>query len=795
MFTNFLKIARRKLWRQKGATFTKLFSLTVGVISLFYIGMYAHKELSYDDFHKQRRNIFKVNTSVISPTGNLDLGLSAIPLGPYMKSKLPEIEDFVRISKEYGSHSVKKGEALFSESENIYYADPAFFNLFDFKLLNGDKKSAFLGPDKMVITRSTALKYFGNSDVVGEVLKYDGVPMTVSGVLEDLPGNTHLHFDFLLSMDTFMKDRPEEVKDNWTWFPMNTYFLLRDPAGRDAVEAQLKAIPQYQPGDDPKDQYVPSLESLEGLHFSSAKLGDLGPKGSLPNLYLLFGIGVMILLLAVSNFINLSTAELSTEEKDVSVKRTLGASKQIIFHQFLTESLLVSVLATAASVLGIFLTSPFARKFMGIPLQPSLWTEPVTWIALLTAPLLLALLGGVYPALKFARIPALHKSWNSGFQHKLLNARTGLLIFQFAITGGLLIGSLIIYRQLNYVQNKDLGMETRHKLVLDFGPNSNIGETFESLKEQLMQIPGVESASFSSHVPGETPNGVATLLQDPNGSSHNGEINLNLVDSDFISDYGLQIVAGRDFRPGVADSTQALILNEAAVKAFGYADPADVIGASYEQWGGNGKVVGVVKDFNYLSLHQDVGLLSLKIWPEQFQKITMEVAGANLEHTLGALEEKWGTLYPDIPFKYYFVDDNFRLQYAKDRQFATIMNIFTLISLCIGVLGLIAFARFWCNRRKKEMSIKKVLGAQSLALLWNLYAGFSVPVLIGFAVAVPVSSYFGKQWLEQFAYRFDLNWDFYALPLMILLILVVLAVGTHTLQLVHANPVDHLKEE
>ncbi len=795
MWNNILRISVRRLWKNKATSFTKLFSLSIGIISLFYICLYVQREISFDDFHENRDQIFKVNTAILSPTGNLDLGLSAVPLAPYLKTVAPEIREYVRINKEYGSRAVRQGDAVFSESENIYYADPAFFKLFDYNLLSGDPNTALQGPDKLLITERTALKYFGSSEVVGRALVYDGSPMTVTGVLEDLPANTHLQFDFLLSMDTFMATRPDDVDENWTWLPMNTYFLLENKGDEVTLAMRLENIPQYVPQNNPSDQYVPSLEPLVGLHFSSPKLGELGAKGSLSNLYLLVGIGVMILFLAISNYINLTTATLSVEGRDVSMKRTLGASKKDIFIQFLTESLLVALFAMLLSFLGIVATFPVYRNFLATSIDPEVLSAPYFWLLIISLPFILAALGGIYPAVKFARIPALYKPKAASGPNRLLSARTGLIVFQFAITSGLVIGSLLIYNQLNYVQNRDLGIDTRHKLVVDFGPNGEIGNSYLSIKEELSQIPGVTGVTFSSHVPGQTPNGVSTVLKDANGNSRNGEINLTLVDNDFISSYGLEIIAGRDFRPGVADSTAALVLNEAAVKAFGYTNPEDIIGVSYEQWGGNGEVIGVVRDFNYLSLHQDVGLLSLKIWPQQFEKITLEISESDMAETISVLESKWASRFPDIPFNYYFVEDNFLLQYTKDRQFATIMNVFTLISICIGLLGLVAYASFWCNRRKKEMSIKKVLGANSVSLLWNLYKGFSIPVLLGFLLAAPVSSYLGKQWLAQFAYQFELSWHFYLLPLALLLVLVAMAVGGQTLQLVHSNPVDHLKVE
>ncbi len=795
MWFNIIKIARRKLWRKKGNTFIKIFSLAIGIVSLFYIAIYIHQELGFDSFHTNRSHIQRVNTTIISPTGDIELGLSAIPVGEYLKDVAPGVTDFVRINQEFGSHAIKNGANLFSEAENILYADPSFLNIFDFELLYGNRESALQGPDKIMITAGAALKYFGTTDALGKVLTYDGEPLTVSGVFEDLPANSQLQFNFLLPMEIFMNSRPPDVDQNWTWFPMNTYVLLDRSATAGMVSAKLKEIPQYLPENNPGDNYELSLEPLEGIHFSTPKLGELGSKGKLANLYVLFAIGVMILLLAVTNFINLTTAQVSVQGKEVSIKKTVGASKVDIFKQFFLESLLLTTLATLISIGGIALSFTYFEQFMGTSYDLSFMFDPVAIILFPLIPVIISLLGGIYPAIRFSRIRSIPASSGGVGPNRFWNTRTALVVLQFTITSALVIGSLIIYTQLDFIRSRDLGMDTAQKIVVDYGPNAAIGTAFKSLKQEFAGLPGVTGVTFSSHVPGQMPNGVATQIRDLEGRSSHGEINLNLVDPDFVGNYGLKIIAGRDFRNGSADETASLILNKAAVKAFGYTNPEAILGASFEQWGGNGTVIGVVEDFNYMSLHEDVGLLSLKVWPEQFTKMTLEVTATDFKETLDQLQGKWSVLYPDIPFNYYFVDDNFRAQYNKDQQFATIINIFTLIAICIGVLGLIAYANFWCERRRKEMSIRKVLGAGELRLVWKLYKGFSIPVLTGFAVAVPVAVFFGRRWLTEFAYSFELNWHFFAVPLLVLLVLVWIAVGSQTISLVLANPVDHLKEE
>ncbi|MEM7381958.1 MAG: FtsX-like permease family protein [Bacteroidota bacterium] len=543
------------------------------------------------------------------------------------------------------------------------------------------------------------------------------------------------------------------------------------------------------------DQYVTSMEPLNGLHFSEPKLGELGTKGKMSNLYVLLGIGIMILLLAVSNFINLSTAQFSFQRKEVFVKKTVGATRRAIFSQFFNESVLLSALATVLAILAILATKGFYEDFLGYTLDMSWFYSPLAILGLLLIPILLSLLGGIYPAIKFTRIAEVSQDQIPRRKNYLIDTRSALVAFQFLITSGLIIGALLIYSQMRYLNNKDLGMDIDQRIVLEYGPNSGIGNSFESLKQELGQISGIETVSFSSHVPGQIPNGVSTGIYGLNGHNSNGEINLNLVDQDFIKDYGLEIIAGRDFRRGEADRTSALILNESAVKAFGFQNPEDILGASFEQWGGDGKVIGVVSDFNYLSLHQEVGLLSLKVWPDQFMKISMKINPSEFEATLEQLETKWASLYPEIPFNYYFVDDNFRAQYNKDQQFASIINGFTLVSICIGILGLIAYATFWCGRKRKELSIRKVLGATTTLLTWKLYRGFSIPVLSGFVLAIPLAYFLGKQWLQGFAYQVELQWFFFIIPLGVFLVFTWLAVGVQTLRVVTSNPVEHLKEE
>lgn len=793
MFSNHLKISFRKIRKFRSSSVAKMMSLTIGMVSVFFISLYIHHESTYDHYHSKRESIYTLNTTVTSPTGDLALGLCATGVVPYLQANSPAIEEAVRINKAYGSRVIKHGNKQFIEAGNIYFADADFFKLFDFRLLEGSADRALDESLEVVLTTRAALKYFGEIQVFGKSLEIDEHTYTVTGVIEDIPHNSHLQFDFLISMETFLTPRPN-APDNWTWMPMNGFLLLKEGADLSVLEEIIATIPAYQ-GENGATGYQVSLEPFAGIHFSDVKLGKLESSGNEQNLYILGGIGIMILLLAGFNYINLTTATISMQQKEVSLKKTIGASQRHVFEQFFVESALITGISTfLAAGLIVILFPRYEQLLQASYGLDYLWSlEPL--FIMLVMPVILTLLGGIYPAWKFSAITAVQADKKQVGRGYWFDTRSSLLVFQFGITSALIIGSLVIYSQLQFIKNQDLGIDLQQKLVIDFGPNAAIGDQYDVLSAQLMEVPGVSDVTFSSHVPGEEPNGVTTVVRDPEGNERTGDINLTLVDPNFVSGYGLQLIAGRDFRNSTADVTASLIVNEACARAYGFTNPEDMIGYNFQQWGGDGKVIGVVSDFNYLSLHNEVGLLSLKVWPAQFQKATVHLTTNDIPGVLTDLETKWNSLYPNIPFNYFFLDDNFRELYRQDDLFMQIISFFSMIAVFIGVLGLISFTSFWVDRKQREMSIRKVLGARVSQLLWQFYQQFTIPVLIGFVLAVPFAYYFGKDWVSQFAYQFEWTPLTFVIPITFLLILVSVIISIQTFCVIDDNPINHLKEE
>ncbi len=794
---HYLKLAIRKALNARSSYIIKTGSITIGLVSLFYIGLYVYQEFSFDNFHSKKSNLYRLNTTIYTPTGNLALALTAFPVGPYVQSNLFDITAHTAVSMLHGSHSVQHRDKLFSESGGIYYADHQFFKLFDFKLLHGDISTIFQRHGEIVLSEDIAMKYFGRLNVIGEVLDFDGEPFTISGITENTPYNSQIQFDFLISMPTFTQPR-ENIGNNWTWFPMTTYILVNPQADLDEIGQYLKDLPQYSSDSNSSEKFVLSLEPVQNIHFSESRLGELGTKSRISDLYILLTIAALILLLSLTNYISLSFAESTVNDKQVMLKRTLGAGSKQLFLQFYMEAFLVAAIAICLSAVLVIVSLPIMESILGHQIRLSLIYGPRAWLSCFLILLLLPLIVSIYPMQRLSRISDNQKMMAlKNSDATILKMRSGLVVIQFSITSILIIGSFIMYRQLKFLQNRDLGINTSQTLVIDYGSNADVADSYESLKSQLLAIEGVQQVAFSSHVPGQMPNGVTTKIETNQGVKRSGEINLNLVDHDYLENYQIKLIAGRGFEKDKNDTGDepSVIFNESTVKAYGFENPEEILGAKVEQWGGAGRVIGVVEDFNYLSLHNEVGLLSLKIWPSQFEKISIKLDFATTGEVVNRIGEKWSDLFPNLPFNYYFVDEVLKQQYDKDRRYTYIISLFTLNSIFLGIIGLIAFAIFWCHRKRKDVSIKKVLGANPFHLIWSFYKDFSKPIILSFILSTPVALYLGDKWLLQFVDGIQLEPSIVLIPLIFILLVTGLSVGVQSVKTVFAHPVKYLNNE
>lgn len=795
MITNYLLVAFRSFKKNRSYFLTHLVGLVAGIVSCSLIAFYLLDEYTYDQFHQKGERIYRLNTDLIFPDNQLNLALAPGPAAPTMAEKLPEIESFVRLARPGGKMLFKK-EAVLSFEENLYYADSSFFEVFDFPLQTGEASSVLSRPYTLVISEEKAHFYFGQNDPIGESLVINDQPFQITGILGAIPKNSQLSFDFLLSFNSWTTDKPF-TNSNWTWTNFPTYLLLKPGANPASLSSKFEDFLKSNiPPDQNSLNLSMNIEPFLGIHFSPARLGDLKPNANSKYLFFLSLTAIFILLLAVFNYVNLSIAMYTGRTRDIGVRKTLGAGNNQIAFQYLTESFLLCFTAVLFSVVFIHLILPFFGRLLDRAFSWEMIGVSMLLILSIAVPGVLSLLTGAYPAFIMSRLQPIDSLQSKGFLNLgKAGIRRMLNVVQFTMSIGLIISSLVVWQQLNYLMEKDLGFDKENKLVVNFGESAALKIPDPVLKQELLRLPEVESVAFSSHIPSEMPHGILAQIDLGDGQNHEAEISVNLIDFDFIDLYGLEVVAGRKFSPEFRqDTAGALILNRTAVQLLGFSSPEDVIGKEVVQWPRNGSVVGVVEDFNFTSLHSEAGALAFQISPALFEKLTIKYKNGHLPTTLGNIEKGWNNVVAHLPFEYSFLDDRLALQYENDRRFALIFLVFTSLAILLACLGLIGLVAYTCQQKSKSIAIRKVFGAQTSQIIWALFRPFSWPVLLGWILAILPVYWLLDNWLDDFAYRISIQFSWILLTGIFIIGLTYLVVSWRSWSTANANPVNFLKE-
>ncbi len=794
MVTNNLKIGFRNMMKHKGFSLIHILGLVMGITSSLFILTYVDSELNVDQFHKNKQLVYRVDTDIKAGDTFLPLAVASGAMGPAFRNEFPEVVDYLRMSRSWGPLLVKYEQQAYFESK-VMYAEHTFFKLFDFELQQGSREKALEGPFKVVLSAELARKYFGEKSPLGEFLEIKDRPYQVTGVLADKPLDSHLDFDMLLSFQSWINDFPT-TETNWGWKPTTTYVLLTDVASSESLALKFpEFVDKYMAtaGNEVKTDL--SLTSLEQAYFGSSRLGDIGVQGNKKQLYLLMSAAFLIIILALSNFINLSSARASTRMKEVGIRKVAGAHRIQLVTQFFSEAFIFTFLALAISI-GLFaLLLPGFSEVVGKTFElQTYWTIEILG-ALVLLGITLGVLAGAYPAIlisSFKPIDALKNKLNTG--KTSISPRKVMTTFQFFISIGLLIVAVVMWKQFQLIESKDLGFYKDQTIVVDMGQNPEVIGKHRVIKDELIKTGFISGLSFSSHAPGEKPHSLTTRIS-LEGEQRSAEILLNIVDQDFINNYQLTLIAGRDFSSDIAsDTVGAMILNETALSYFGLSSPEEAIGLDFNQWGGNGKVIGVVKDFHYQSLHEEIEPLSLRVWPAQFRKASIKINSNSFQAGIAGLSDKWLGLTNE-PFNYSFLDDRLNRLYTNDQRFGSIFRLFTILALAIACLGLVGLSSFVVKLKTKELAIRKVLGAGPMALLVRLLKEFGLPVMLGLVLAVAPAYLFLKDWLGQFAYRVELLPVYLILPALIIIMLVAISVLYQSAKVVFENPTNSLRDE
>jgi putative ABC transport system permease protein len=806
MIRNYLKIAFRNLGKYKFISFINLFGLTIGLTCCLLILTYITNELSYDRYNKNAENIYRVTRSWNDASGeqNLHLGTIAPPFGPLLKNDFPDIKN-ITVLLSSGTTTFRYEEKRFNE-RNGYFADPELFKVFDVKVLRGNPHKALNEPYTVMLSEELAEKYFGKEDPLNKVIRADNqFQLKVTGIFRKFPPNAHLHPTHLISFAT-LKDTlvygEENLRTNFGNNSFFTYLLLPERYPVKQLESQFPAfIDKHMPvggsGNKESKFTALSLQKLTDIHLKSHLDFEAEENGDIKRVYIFSAIALFILLIASINYMNLSTARSALRAREIGVRKVVGAQKQTLIAQFLTESVLLSWIAILLSLLLTWLSLPWLNRLSGQELSLNiLYSWPVL-TALLVAPFIVGIVSGIYPALflsSFKPIHVLKGLVQTGGGS--VSFRKVLVVTQFSISIILIISTVIVFKQLNYMQQKSLGYERNHMITLPY--NTALNTPFETFRTQLLQNSGIKEVARSSRIP------TGRLLDTQGAFTLSGDsmqpvtvaIKNVLVDHYFIPAYNIKILAGRNFSTEFTSDTTAFVLNQAAVTAIGWKEPQEAVGKPFRYGNTNGKIIGVINDIHFESLHEKmVPLIFVLPRGPFYSNISVRVAGSHVKPALAVLEKTWQQFMPETPFEYNFLDENFDRLYQSEQRQGAIFTVFACIAIFIACLGLFGLSAFTITQRIKEIGIRKVLGATVGSIVSLLSKDFLKLVVIAAIIAFPIAWMVMRQWLEDFAYRIDIPWwAFVAAGL----IAAIVAFATISLQAVKAavsNPVKNLRTE
>ncbi|HEY6978513.1 MAG TPA: ABC transporter permease [Chitinophagaceae bacterium] len=799
MFRNYFKTAFRNLRKNKLYAAINIVGLTAGLAACLLIGVYIMHELSYDKFNANANRIVRATMEYKSAGTVNTTATTGTKVGPQFKRIFPLIEEYART---FISHNVvKSGEKIFDEPR-ILYADPAFFKIFSFRIVEGDASTALNAPDKIVITQSMAKKYFGSEDALNKTLTSGGKDLRVSAVCEDVPQNSQVKFDFATRFLNLGKGVEDE-----TWWTANwiTYFLVRDekniPQLQQQIDEYMKTPAVRADAEIKGNDYLTyHLEPLTKVHLYSS-LEGFEPNGSITYIYMFGVIALLILIIACANYTNLATAQSSGRSGEIGMRKVMGATKRQVFMQFISESSLITFIA---AILALGLSILLILWFNGITgkqFTTDVLLKPIPLVSLIIFTLLVSFFAGLYPALILSGtkiIGVLKKGFNFTGGNNML--RKTLIVAQFGISVFLIIYTVIILQQMHYMQTKNLGYDKEHIAVLPIG--GSMLQNFQSLKDAFAQVKGVEGVTASYETPEFVEWGDGITAIDEKGK-HDVSLNAMPVDLDFIKTMKMQLVSGRDFRQSDfammdtgnnnANYHLPYIINETLAKRIGWT-PQQAIGRQIENRV-TGPVVGVVKDFNFSSLHDPIGPLVMFLGRDFSRNFILRINGNDMQQTLGRLEMVWKQRVPDRPFNYHFLDDDYNKLYLAEQRSSELFSIASGLAIMLACLGLFGLAAFTTVQRTKEIGIRRVLGANVSSLTLLLTKSFLQLVGLAIVIAIPLAWWAGDKWLQGFAFRIHEQAYVFVVTAIITAVIAFCTVGYHTIKAALMNPVKSLRTE
>ncbi|MEE9500511.1 MAG: ABC transporter permease [Candidatus Aminicenantaceae bacterium] len=804
MFNNYLKIALRNIFKHKGYSLINIVGLAIGMACCLLILLYIQDELSYDRYHENADRIYRVIEEVRLEGVGEESSSMPFPTGDTLPLEYPDaVEASVRffnfqlptMSVQYGTSD----EKLFNEPR-FFFADSAVFQVFSFEMIEGDPKKALEEPNTIVITEAMAEKYFEDEDPMGKTLRWqNGVNLRVTGVIKDVPPNSHFQFDFLGSFATLRRLFGGNLPQNWYWNPCWTYILLRDGVSADSLQAQFPALVQKYFPDSIKNKVVVKLQPLKDIHLFSHLDYEINPNSDISYIYIFSAIAVFVLLIACINFMNLATARSANRGREVGMRKVLGAYRTQLIKQFLGESMILCVIAAVLSVLIIEIVLPAFNAFSGKILSTDYFTDGSLLVGLIVITLAVGILSGIYPAFflsGFDPVKVMKGTLERGGKSSAF--RKVLVVVQFAISIVLIIGTIICFQQLNYLRNTKLGFN-KDQIVMLPAYGTTLARWYERFRERILQDPHISQVAAMEDVLGAKYQ-TGSFIPEGTSESNMQQIPLLVVTHDFIETFDMEMVSGRSFsKEFPTDITEGIIINESASKRFGWS-PEEALGKRLRQQNGLMlKVVGVVKDFNYASLSQPITpfVLEMPRNPGQMNNrmryVTVRTSAADLQQTIGFLRSTWEEVVPNRSFDFFFLDDELDKLYHAEEQMGRVFGVFTILAIVIACLGLFALASFTTELRTREIGIRKVLGAQAFGIVILLSKEFAKWVLIANVIAWPVAFYIMERWLDGFAHRTIIGISTFIVAAILAFAISILTVSFQAFKAALSDPVKSLR--
>lgn len=798
MLRNYLNVALRNLWKNKTYTFINIFGLAVGMAICLLVFLFVNNEKSFDQWHERADQIYRLNeVQQFGESSTQKVALSMPLMGETLQEEFPEIINFTRF---YGQgrelHRAGEQEMFIDKTVAV---DSTFLQLFNFKLKEGDPQRALVEPFSMVLTEKVARNFFGDANPIGKVLSDEGQhALKITGVMEDIPKNSHLQFDALISISSITSDTTNTWMRRWGSNFLTTYLVLQPGTNIKQLEAKFPDYLLRHMDEDVLDYLQLFLQPLTEVHLGSTDIThDYHNYRKYDKGYvsLFVMLGLFVLFIASINFMNLSTARSMQRAKEVGVRKTIGAQRKQLISQFLAES---TLLAFIAMLIAVFLAEALVGTLNLVAnreLTLALWQRPGWILGVLGIGLFVGLFSGIYPALVlsgFRPLQAIGKQKERRTGGKI-NLRSALVVIQFAIAIGLIIGTVVVSQQHQYMRNLDPGFDKEQTLLI--GMNREINDKYELIKAEFLNSPNVLDVTASGQRLGNNLHQTSLSYESDQGIESGSSSFLN-VDYNYLSFYGLELLDGRAFsKEQGTDMGNAYIVNETLAKELGWENP---VGKKMKMGGPDGQmgqVIGVVKDFNYNSLHHKIEPLFISLQGWRHDEISVRIKGGEITNTIQGLEAKWKSLISNRPFEYSFLDEHFATLYESEMQVSQVVTILASLAIFIACLGLFGLATIITEQRTKEIGVRKILGASVGELVLLLSKDFTRLVIVAFLLTVPMAWWFLQDWLADFAYRIHLQWWVFALAGLTALLIAWLTISFKSIYAAKANPVEALRCE